>query len=128
MSDEDAKNCLLLSAKPVVHIESTIVSGIYGVPITLYVVIDATPAPFHVYWTQANTYGEIITINSRSTGYEGGNSGVPSLTLSYPRFTDKGLYTCYARNALGLGYSYKIHLDVEGGMRNLSFFLAFRTG
>lgn len=110
----------MFTAKPDVQIKSTLVSGIYGVSVTLYVDIDAAPPSFHIYWTQENAHGGIITINSRATGYEGGNISVPSLTLSHPRFTDKGLYTCYARNDIGLGYSYKIHVEIKGGKKNLS--------
>ncbi|CAG2206441.1 unnamed protein product [Mytilus edulis] len=73
-----------------------------------------------IYWTQENDYGEIFTINSKATGYEGGNTSVPSLTISYPRFTNKGLYTCYARNVLGLGFSFKIHVDVKGDVPKVS--------
>lgn len=67
-----------------------------------------------------NNMEQIFTINSRATRYEGGNSSVPSLTISYPRLNDKGFYTCYARNALGLGYSYWIYMDVKGCKNDLS--------
>lgn len=108
----------MVSATPDVKVRFTSVSGIYGTPITLYVDINATPLAYHIYWKRQNEYGEIITINDRSTGYEGGNLSAPSLTISYPKFSDKGIYTCYARNSFGLGYSNKIYMIVDGGEYN----------
>lgn len=109
------KNKLSSSALPTINVESNPLSGIYGIAITLYVNISATPSVNHIYWTKVNENGEMITISSRSTGYEGGNTSFPSLSISNPVFTDKGLYTCHARNAFGVGHSNTIYIDIKGG-------------
>ncbi|CAC5357736.1 HMCN [Mytilus coruscus] len=108
------KRNIYISALPNVKVKYTSLSGTHGIPFTLYVEVHATPPAHHIYWTKENENGEIITINARATGYSGGNTSVPSLTISYARFSDKGWYTCFARNSLGLGFSHTITMEVEG--------------
>lgn len=56
----------------------------------------------------------ITTINANAVGTNGSTIVTPSLTFKSSDVSDTGLYTCFAVNALGTGFSKETQLTVTG--------------
>ncbi|XP_076071918.1 protein sax-3-like isoform X2 [Mytilus galloprovincialis] len=90
--------------KPIVAVDPFNETVEYGRRITLSCHVIASPKLTHVYW-QKSTNGTITSISNGLPGVLGVTVDHPSLTIEYVTREDIGIYTCIAKNALGIGRS-----------------------
>lgn len=90
-----------------------------GQNVTLGCNITAVPNHTNVYWRKQTS--EFITnITSSDQRIIDMTNAKPSLTILSTRTNDSGLYTCYADNLVGSGYSMYTNLTVFGS-KSFSF-------
>lgn len=86
----------------------------YGSVITINCTIDADPVASAVYWMK-EAQNEIRKLETGLGGTRGMTLEQPSLTIEYTSVSDAGLYTCFARNSIGIGKSKSVNVTVYGG-------------
>lgn len=101
---------------PGVHIESVIYTVNYGKRVTLNCTVISSPPHLEVYWVKNSTfYNGINIIRHGEFGTSGSTTNNPSLTINTARTSDRGNYTCVAKNLIGTGSSHPTILEVKGG-------------
>lgn len=86
----------------------------YGRNVTMKCNIHSTPYHTSVYWVKT-TNGQSFLINTGMPGIQGVVPDNPSLTIEYAVLSDSGMYTCFAKNIVGIGKSsISLNLTVIG--------------
>ncbi|CAC5425775.1 HMCN [Mytilus coruscus] len=98
---------------PKVEITSVTQLVEYGQPFTLDCNIKSFPNHTYVYWQRLSN-GTTSNITSDYPGLTGITTMFPSVTILKAVSTDSGLYTCYAENIVGTGYSDAVNVTVIG--------------
>lgn len=107
--------------QPYVTIGSSSYISIVGTTITLECFVSSNPETILVYW-EKNSKGLMTTINANSVGTNGSTTESPSLTFKSTDISDSGIFTCYAVNELGTGFSNITELTVTGSNNhNITF-------
>ncbi|CAG2207666.1 HMCN [Mytilus edulis] len=106
ISDSGIFTCFAVNelGKPIVAVDPFNETVEYGRRITLSCHVIASPKLTHVYW-QKSTNDTITSISNGLPGVLGVTVDHPSLTIEYVTREDIGIYTCIAKNALGIGRS-----------------------
>lgn len=94
----------------------------FGDSVGLICHIKAYPLHDLVYW-EHNENGVIRRIFRETVGTEGITVENPTLYLKYATNNGSGLYTCFARNVVGISNSSAIHVSVNGGKMQTHDFL-----
>ncbi|XP_052081097.1 hemicentin-1-like [Mytilus californianus] len=100
---------------PEVSVPILAVNVSFGDSVNLICNVTAKPLHDFVYWEHKETFAT-RRILTGTVGTEGSTVETPSLTLKYATNTMSGLYTCFARNAVGISKSSTIKLKVNGGL------------
>ncbi|CAC5425257.1 HMCN [Mytilus coruscus] len=111
----DVVNVTVVGGIPKVEITSVTQIVEYGQPFTLDCNITSFPNHTSVYW-QRMSYDTISYITSEYRGLTGIAAMFPSMTILKAVSSDSGLYTCYAVNIVGTGYSDAVNVTVIGGI------------
>ncbi|CAC5381889.1 unnamed protein product [Mytilus coruscus] len=99
---------------PEVSVPNLAVNVNFGDSVNLRCNVTAKSLHNFVYWEHKDTFAT-RRILTGTVGTEGSTVETPSLTLKYATNTVSGLYTCFARNAVGTSKSSTINLTVYGG-------------
>lgn len=118
--------------QPTVTVGSSSYISIAGTEITLECIVSSNPETILVYW-EKKINGAMTTINANALGTNGSTTAAPSLTFKSTDISDSGLFTCFAVNELGTGFSNTTELTVTGSnsyditfillVLNISFFI-----
>ncbi|CAC5364617.1 HMCN [Mytilus coruscus] len=100
---------------PEVFVPNPAVNVSFGDSVNLTCNVKATPVYDLVYWEHKDTFAT-RRIFTGTVGTEGSTVDNPTLILKYATNTVSGLYTCFARNAVGISKSSSINLTVNGGL------------
>ncbi|CAG2197201.1 PXDN [Mytilus edulis] len=87
----------------------------FGDSVDLICNVKANPLHDLVYW-EHNVTGVIRRIFKETDGANGCTVENPSLSIDYVTNTVSGLYTCFAKNVVGVSHSSAINVTVKGGL------------
>lgn len=86
----------------------------YGKQVTINCTVTGYPPATNVYW-ERTSYGFTTRLNPGLGGTSGMTVEEPSLTISFASMTDSGIYSCFATNSVGTGYSRTANITINGG-------------
>ncbi|CAG2206440.1 unnamed protein product [Mytilus edulis] len=105
----------ITGSKPIVTVDSSNETVEYGSNVTLNCNVISSPTHTEVYW-QKSSNGTITSLFDGLPGVLGVTLDNPSLTIEYITREDIGIYTCFAKNSLGIGSSNDtIDIDLIAG-------------
>lgn len=110
---------------PEVSTPNPAVSVSFGERAILTCNVKATPVYDLVYWELKDSFAT-RRIFTGTVGTEGSTVNNSTLILKYATDTVSGLYTCFARNALGISKSSSINLTVKGGKKTKATFFKLK--
>ncbi|VDI76426.1 Hypothetical predicted protein, partial [Mytilus galloprovincialis] len=104
---------------PSVYVDATDRIVEYGLNVTLNCNVTSFPIHSYVYWQRISN-GTTTNITSSQAGIHGVSNMLPSLTILMIKSADSGLYTCFALNIVGTGYSDVVNLTVIGDIPHVA--------
>ncbi|CAC5410866.1 HMCN [Mytilus coruscus] len=110
-----SSSLIVIGDIPLLSIATHLYTANYGYEHTIECFVNATPKHTEVFWKH-NASGFVRTINEETSGVRGASVDVPSLTINTVTTSDIGIYTCMAKNPVGIGSSQQIELSVNGGI------------
>lgn len=111
---------------PSVYVDATDIIVEYGLNVTLNCNVTSFPVHFYVYWQRISN-GTTTNITSSQAGIHGVSNILPSLIILMIKSADSGLFTCFALNIVGIGYSDVVNLTVTGGkIKHYQFSCCFK--